>query len=100
MSEAMGGDFAKNATPTSASAEVRHCGSKMSEAMGGDFAKNATLTSASAEVRHCGSKTSAAMGGGATQSTSRISACVESGPASPACTSADLRIAPCRAIFL
>jgi hypothetical protein len=32
--------------------------------MGGGFAKNATLTSASAEVRHCGSKTSAAMGGG------------------------------------
>ncbi|WP_144267079.1 hypothetical protein [Comamonas thiooxydans] len=93
----MGGDFAKNATLTSASAEVRHCGSKTSAAMEGDFAKNATLTSASAEVRHCGCKMSAAMGGGVTQSAIRISACVESGPA---CTSADLRIAPCRAIFL
>ncbi|UUC93190.1 hypothetical protein [Comamonas sp. C11] len=68
--------------------------------MGGDFAKNATLTSASAEVRHCGSKASAAMGGGFTQSVILISACAESSSVSPACTSADLRIARCRAIFL
>ncbi|WP_141567806.1 hypothetical protein SR914_10760 [Comamonas testosteroni] len=46
----MGGGFAKNATLTSANAEVRHCGSKTSAAMGGGFAKNATLTSANAEV--------------------------------------------------
>ena len=71
----MGGGFTKNATPTSASAEVRHCGSKWSAAMGGGFAKNATLTSASAEVRHCGSKWSAVMDGCFTQSAIRIWAC-------------------------
>ena len=43
--------------------------------MGGGFTKNATPTSASAEVRHCGSKWSAVMDGGFTQSAIRISAC-------------------------
>ncbi len=96
----MGGGFAKNATLTSANAEVRHCGSKTSAAMGGGFAKNATLTSANAEVRHCGSKTSAAMGGGFAKNATRIPAGAESGPALPSCTCAVLKIAPCRAIFL
>ncbi|MPS91946.1 MAG: hypothetical protein E2585_25165 [Comamonas sp.] len=68
--------------------------------MGGGFAKNATLTSANAEVRHCGSKMSAAMGGGFAKNATRIPAVAESRPALPSCTCAVLKIAPCRAIFL
>ncbi|WP_222864300.1 hypothetical protein, partial [Comamonas sp. Z3] len=62
--------------------------------------KNATLTSANAEVRHCGSKMSAAMGGGFAKNATRIPAVAESRPALPSCTCAVLKIAPCRAIFL
>jgi hypothetical protein len=40
------------------------------------------------------------MGGGFAKNATRIPAGAESGPALPACTCADLKIAPCRAIFL